>query len=217
MYRIAYPENENVIVFLDKSGIKHIRKGGNLSLQEESNLPVIVFAHSQGAIISEHALKLLNIDERRKIRIFTFGGGSFLEVDSCHPESHNYTSRNDLVSSIGSPYFRSLAHHRYLLMKEGLSEEAIIEQWALDDALLYLDSVDAHFFQSFIEQRINHYKKLMEKISNITILDPDPICYLEHQFCSECYQKEVENLVKKYQASLLKAAIPLEKKELLYV
>jgi hypothetical protein len=64
-----------------------------------------VFAHSQGAIISEHALRLLNADERQKIRIFTFGGGSFLEVDSCHPDSHNYASENDLVSSVGSPIF----------------------------------------------------------------------------------------------------------------
>lgn len=171
-----------------------------LSNKEDSQPPVIVFAHSQGAIISEHALKLLNINERQKIRIFTFGGGSFLESDSCHPDSHNFASENDLVSSMGSPYFRSLALHRYLGMKEGLSQEAIIKRWALDDALLYLDSIDAHVFESFISQRISHYENLMKKISNITILDPDPNCYVEHQFCRKCYQKEVKKLIEKYKS-----------------
>lgn len=188
-----------------------------LSNKEDPQPPVIVFAHSQGAIISEHALKLLNINERQKIRIFTFGGGSFLEVDSCHPDSHNYASENDLVSSMGSPYFRSLAVHRYLGMKEGLSQEAIIKRWALDDALLYLDSVDPFVFESFMKQRINHYEGLMKKISNITILDPDPNCYVEHQFCRECYQKEVKRLVEKYKGPSLAAKIQEKEEDLLYV
>lgn len=188
-----------------------------LSNKEDSQLPVIIFAHSQGAIISEHALKLLNMNERQKLRIFTFGGGSFLETDSCHPDSHNYASENDLVSSIGSPYFRSLAIHRYLGMKEGLSQEAIIQRWALDDALLYLDSVDALVFDSFMKQRVSHYESLMKKISNITILDPDPTCYVEHQFCRECYQKEVKRLVKKYKGPTLAVKIQEKEAELLYV
>lgn len=189
----------------------------SLSKKDDSNPPVIIFAHSQGAIISEHALKLLNVDEKEKIRIFTFGGGSFLEVNSCHPESHNYASRNDLVSSIGSPYFRSLAIHRYLLIKEGLSQEAIIQRFALDDALLYLDSIDAHTFESFVKQRISHYEKLMEKVSNITILDPDPTCHFEHQFFSECYQKEVKNIIERYQRFSVIINIQEKEEELLYV
>lgn len=188
-----------------------------LSNREVSKPPVILFAHSQGAIISEHALKLLNTNERQKIRIFTFGGGSFLEVGSCHPDSHNYASENDLVSSMGSPYFRSLAVHRYLGMKEGLSEEAVIKRWALDDSLLYLDSVDAFVFESFMKQRISHYESLMKKISNITILDPDPSCHFEHQFRSECYQKEVKKRVEQYRSPPLTAKIQEKEEELLYV
>lgn len=171
----------------------------SLSAKNDSRPPVIIFAHSQGAIISEHALKHLDHDERKKIRIFTFGGGSFLEIGSCHPDSHNYASRNDLVSSGGSPYFRSLALQRYLGMKEGLTEDALIRRWANDDALLYLDSIDPYVFENFIKQRINHYEELMKKISNITILDSDPNSNFEHQFCSECYQVEVQKNIKKYQ------------------
>ena len=188
-----------------------------LSKKETSKPPVIIFAHSQGAIIAEHALKLLQICERQEIRIFTFGGGSFLEVDSCHPESHNYVSMNDIVSSIGSHYFRSLAVHKYLGMKEGLSQKDIIQRWALNDALLYLDCLDSHVFDSFIKQRISHYENLMEKIRNITILDPDPNCHFEHQFCSKCYQNEVKKLVNQYKDSSITTMIREKEENLLYV
>ena len=42
--------------------------------EQQDNSPVVVFAHSQGAAIVEHALASLSYDERKKIRIFTFGG-----------------------------------------------------------------------------------------------------------------------------------------------
>lgn len=118
---------------------------------------------------------------------------------------------------MGSPYFRSLAVHRYLGMKEGLSEEAVIKRWALDDSLLYLDSVDAFVFESFMKQRISHYESLMKKISNITILDPDLSCHFEHQFRSECYQKEVKKRVEQYKGPSLTAKIQEKEEELLYV
>jgi hypothetical protein len=75
------------------------------------------------------------------------------------------------VSSGRSPYFRSLAIHKYLGMKEGLTEDALLRRWANDDTLLYLDSIDPRVVESFIKQRIDHYEELMKKISNITILD----------------------------------------------
>lgn len=77
----------------------------------ESEIPspcVILFAHSQGAVIA--AVELLSKSERQKLRIFTFGGGSFLLPDKCHPDSHNYASPADAVSLLGSP------NHQYLAL-----------------------------------------------------------------------------------------------------
>ncbi len=48
------------------------------SEKERIHLPVIIMAHSQGAIITEHALEILNKKEREQLIIFTFGGGSFI-------------------------------------------------------------------------------------------------------------------------------------------
>jgi hypothetical protein len=57
-----------------------------LSNENSITVPVIVFAHSMGAIICEHAIELLTHQERQKIHLFTFGGGSFISPGKCHPE-----------------------------------------------------------------------------------------------------------------------------------
>src|SRR5207253_1946794 len=77
-----------------------------LSEQDNQSLPVIIFAHSQGAIICEHAIEQLSVAEREKIRILTFGGGSFIAPNKCHPDSHNYASAIDIVCGMGTPGLR---------------------------------------------------------------------------------------------------------------
>src|SRR6185503_1117444 len=47
MYRIAYPQDENTVVYFDNCGNKHIRKGGNLSWR--INNPGLVKSHSHYA------------------------------------------------------------------------------------------------------------------------------------------------------------------------
>ena len=80
-----------------------------------------------GAIICEHALELLKHEERQKIRIFTFGGGSFIAPGKCHPDSHNFASAKDLICLCGSPNLRTLAMKRYIAFKEGLSLEQMLQ------------------------------------------------------------------------------------------
>ena len=169
------------------------------SEQENRETPVIVFAHSQGAIISEHAMELLKKSEREKIRIFTFGGGSFIATEKCHPDSHNYASAADLVCCLGSPYSRYLALQKYLGQKEGLTLNQVIEQMALQDAMLAIDSLNPDAINGYKKQRIKHFEKEFEKINNITVLDPDPDSRWKHRFDSDCYQQTINKLIKKYQ------------------
>lgn len=168
----------------------------SLSEQDNLNLPVLVFAHSMGAIISEHALELLKYEERQRIRIFTFGGGSFIAPGKCHPDSHNFASAKDLICLLGSPYLRTLAMQRHLALKEGLTQEQIIHRWAQEDARLYLDSIDAVVIQKYEKQRSEHFKAQLENISNVTILDSGP--HYEHSFCNDCYQKVVKTIIEQY-------------------
>ncbi len=156
-------------------------------------------SHCQGAIISEHALELLKPSERNKIRIFTFGGGSFIAPGKCHPDSHNYASAADLVCSLGSPNLRFLAMQIYLGNKEGKSQEQVIYQLAFQDAMLDLDSTDPKVFETYLRQRIKHYNQEIAQLANVTILDPDTDCKWKHEFNSDCYQKKVKSKIDEYQ------------------
>ena len=170
-----------------------------LSLEKELSAPLVVFAHSQGAIVLDHALTLLKLSERERIRIFAFGGGSFIASGKSHPDSHNYASAADFVCRFGSPNLQLLALQRYHGQKSGLSEAQVIERLVLQDAMLYLDSVSPKTIESYTKRRTKQYEKEFSKIRNLTILDPDPGSRWQHSFNSECYQRAIRALIKKYQ------------------
>jgi len=169
----------------------------SLSEQDKRNPPVIILAHSQGAIISEHALEHLSKKERAKLIIFTFGGGSFIAQGKCHPDSHNYASAADFVCSMGSPNTQYLALQRYFGNKEGKSDKEVIYHLAFYDAMLDLDSTDPKTMETYIKQREKYYEKEFAKIENVTVLDPDP--KWRHKFESSCYQDAVREVIKRYQ------------------
>lgn len=169
-----------------------------LSEQDSSRPPVIIFAHSQGAIISEHALEFLTPKERQQIHIFTFGGGSFIDTKKCHSDSHNYASAGDIIARVGSPNLQILALERYYGFKEGLTEKQIIHKLATNDAMLHLDTLSAQIFESYISQRIKYYEQQFIEIGNVTVLDAGS--QWEHGFNNHCYQKIVITIIKKYRA-----------------
>lgn len=67
----------------------------------------------------------------------------------------------------------------------------IIAQLALKDAMFHLDSNDLKVLELYIKQRTKHYENEFSKISNLTVLDPDPDCKFKHELNSECYQKMI--------------------------
>ena len=163
-------------------------------------MPIVLFVHSMGAIIAEHALELLNPEEQQQLRIFTFGGGSFIPPEKCHPDSHNFASARDLVCLLGSPYIRTLAIRRYLGFKEGLTQEQLICRWAEEDALLYVDAIDDRTVQNYVKQRKDHIKKQLEEIRNITVVESGPS--YEHSFRNDSYQKALLAIVEKYRKNV---------------
>ena len=168
-----------------------------LAESEREHAPVVVFVHSQGAIITEHALEVLSQKESERLIVFTFGGGSFIAPGKAHPDSHNFASSSDPICFFASPTLRFLALQRYFGSKEGLSEQEVIRQLALADAMLDLDSIDKKTIDKYENQRIKHYEKKFLELTNITILDPDP--NYPHKFCSNCYQTTIQLIVNRYQ------------------
>ena len=169
-----------------------------LALDEEEKSPIVLFAHSQGGIILEHALELLQPNIAERFRIFTFGGGSFIAVGKSHPDSHNYASAADFVCLMGSPNLQTFALKRYHARKEGLTDAQMIHDWSFRDAILELDSIEAKVIEKFIEGRIKHYQDLLSRIANLTILDPDPDSRWKHKFMSDCYQSAVQRIINVY-------------------
>ncbi len=160
--------------------------------------PVVIFAHSQGAIICERALKYLSEPERAQLRIFSFGGGSFIAPGQSHPDSHNYASAADPICRLGSPKLQLLALEKYNAQKKGIGHQEMIYDLARRDALLKIDSLNPRVIENYTQKRCRYYEKELAKISNVTILDPDPGYPFQHAFESKCYQMIVQNLVKKY-------------------
>lgn len=182
--------------------VKFLKYLLTLAKQKTDSPQVIIFLHSQGAIFIEHAIELLTPNERKQLRIFTFGGGSFIPPGKCHPDSHNYASAADFVCRFSSPNLQLLALERYYGYKEGLNDEKIIARLAFKDAIFHLDSNNLKVMEHYIKQRTTHYENEFSKISNLTILDPDPDSKFKHRLDSECYQKVIQQVIKKYQKAI---------------
>lgn len=170
------------------------------SQNESQKRPVVVFAHSQGVLIAEHALTLLSTCEKERLRIFTFGGASFLLPGTSHPDSHNYASAADFVcrcfGSMGRQY---LALQRYYGYREGLDDRQIIERLSMKDAMEALDSTNMDDIRTYAQMRAKQYELEFVQIRNVTVLDPDDESNWKHEFASDCYQKQMHIIVKKYQ------------------
>lgn len=82
-----------------------------LSEREGENSPIILFVHSQGALIANLALDLLEEKRAKKLRIFAFGASILLETNKAHPDSHNYIGEADLIPRLG---FRKFADRKKL-------------------------------------------------------------------------------------------------------
>ncbi len=186
-----------------KSAVQFFRYLLSMS-ENQKNSPVIIFAHSQGAAISEHAIALLSKQERQQIRIFTFGGWSFIAPDAAHPDSHNYASVGDLIPRVGSYNSQYLAIRRYEGLKEGLTHDEIIRRLAFGDAIQDLDCLDPHVHERYAQERCKFYRNEFEKIRNVTVVNPGSVW--EHSFRNESYQNIVLEKIEKYRKSSIRIA-----------
>ncbi len=172
----------------------------DLSEQTSSqNKPkIIVFSHSQGALIANLALSRLTPKERQKIHLFTLGGAVLIEPDAAHPESHNYFSLPDLISKLTSYTFCAFLLRLHDGKKAGLKPEQVIEQLILEDIEMRLETRDPKAIAKFRKQREEHYAHEFWKSQNITILNDESTKFFEHALKSPCYRQQVIEIIDKY-------------------
>ncbi len=184
----------NVDTMIIKNAISFFRYLLEVASKEDYEVPIVIFAHSMGAIIAEHALEYLSYDERVKLRIFTLGGGSFIQPGKCHPESHNFACGKDIIAFLGSPVLRTLALKKHFSLKAGLDEKQMIDNWVEEDSKFYLDSRQEEVIWNFQEQKRKWYQDHLDILRNVTILDGN----YDHLLRSDHYQKILKSLIEKY-------------------
>jgi hypothetical protein len=170
--------------------VKFFRYLLKLSEEDPKNPPVVVFVHSQGAIIAEHAIQHLTSAERKKLRLFTFGGGSFIPPDTCHPDSHNFASEKDWVPRLKPYVFQEVCHYYHLYKQKGKTDEEVIEIFAMRDSLI--GNIKS---EKWMKERRKFYEEILKMMSNVTILEAKN--WIEHSFNNECYQEALQNTIDK--------------------
>ena len=171
----------------------------HISKKDPYNPPVIIFVHSQGAIIANLALDLLNESDRKRIRIFAFGGGSLIAPGKSHDKTHNYLSEADIIPRIGSIQLAQLIIRRYEKQKQGLSEEEIIDCLISADADYYLETTESKALAAFYRERKKFYHEEFGKISNLSVLEQsEDSGYWEHSFAVPCYQRKLQEIIQQY-------------------
>jgi hypothetical protein len=160
--------------------------------------PIVVITHSQGALIADLALNRLPLEERQRIRVFTLGGASIILPEIAHPESHNYFSVADIIPRLTAHDISLFLLNLHEGMKTGLTTEQVIEQLIQKDIEISIATQDKKAIEIFREQRLQQYKKHLNQVSNITVLDGDRSGTWEHAFLVPCYQKTLREIIEKY-------------------
>lgn len=159
---------------------------------------IIVFAHSQGALIANMALNRLPPTIRQHIRVTTLGGAALVSPDVSHPKSHNYFSMGDLVprlTSFGLALFLLELHER---TKAGLTIPQIIAQMIQDDADIYMTSQDEKAVKAYWKERQRYYEDKLHSVRNVTVLDEKRSGTWEHAFLNPIYQDILKKIVQEY-------------------
>ncbi len=180
-----------------KNGVHFLKFLINLSNQDSSSPPVVIFAHSQGALIMNLALEQLNPDERNRVHIFTFGAAKFVSPGKAHV-SHNYLSIADPV-----PMFASKDTYRFLLhlhegKKRGLTPADIIQECVKQDLICDYQEFSTDTPLEFLKERQIHYENELIKTQNITLLESTESDFWEHSFDLPSYQSIIKEIVERY-------------------
>jgi len=160
--------------------------------------PIVVFAHSQGALIANMALSRLPTTIRQHIRVITLGGAALVSPDISHPESHNYFSAGDLVprlTSCGLALFLLELHEG---TKSGLTTPQIIAQMIQDDTDIYMTSQDEKAVKAYWEERQKYYEDKLHSVRNVTVLDESRSGTWEHAFINPIYQDVLKKIIQRY-------------------
>lgn len=159
---------------------------------------IVIFSHSQGALVARLALNRLTSLERQRIHVFTLGGASLIEPDLAHSESHNYFSLSDLIAKLTSYSLCVFLLRLQDGRKASLKPAQVIEQLIQEDIEMHLETRDQKAIDKFRHQREKYYERQLWKSQNVTILNDETSKIYEHAFHTPCYQQKITEIINIY-------------------
>lgn len=168
-----------------------------ISQQDPKRPPVVLFLHSQGTLIGNLALDLLSEQDRKQLRIFTFGGAEMIPPGKAHDDSHNFISLYDAVPKVCLA--GELACEIYGGAKKGLNPQEALDQMIQEKLMRLLDTSDANTWSSMRQKYMQDYLPVFPLLTNITVLDElKKMLPLEHFIDAPCYKNKLEQIIRKY-------------------
>jgi len=181
-----------------KFGVQFLKFLIELSDQSPLKPPIVVFAHSQGALIIDLALDGLKSEERNRIHIYTFGGAAFIPPGKSHPNTLNNISIADPIPRIAMQGLVKVLLRIYEGEKMGHNSSQVVAQLIQEDIDAYVDTQNQTVVDEFKNQRQQQYENALEKSLNISIIDENISSFWEHSFAIPCYQEVVRKIINQY-------------------
>lgn len=166
-----------------------------LILQSEQtgiNTPIVVVAHSEGAMIAEHVVRQMELSKRKKIQFWTLGGAGFVPNGICHQNTCNFIKQYDAISRAISPI-----DYRILIIRDQFCEENLdfVANFLAKEDLI-IEGLDESLAHEFWErERTQKYRKRLDELCNTSIIYHEKESGVQHGFDDHHYQAKLRELI----------------------
>lgn len=160
--------------------------------KEHHHLPIIVVAHSEGAMIAELAAKQLEPSCRNKIQFWTFGGASFVPAELCHPNTWNFVNQHDLIVRAVSPI-----DYRIMIIRDQFKDknlDFVANLLAQEDMLI--EGIDmGPAYDLWEQEKAKKHRKKLAELCNTKIIYHQRVARYHHSFDEPNYQAKLRELI----------------------
>jgi hypothetical protein len=160
--------------------------------------PIIIIAHSEGAMIAEFAVKQLKPSIQKKIQFWTFGGAGFVPDGICHPKTCNYVNQHDPIIQAVSPL-----DYRILTVRDQFKEKKLdyIANILAEEDMLVQGFDIGPIYKVSKEKKANEYKKRLDELANTRIIYHKKLVWNHHEFKDPEYQLKLQELIEEFYGS----------------
>lgn len=159
---------------------------------ESCQLPIIVVAHSEGAMIVERAAKRLTSSNQKKIQFWTFGGADFVPDGLCHLNTCNFINQHDLIARAASP-----VDYRILIIRDQFKDKSLdfVANFIAKEDMLTEGMDLGPAYELWEQEKAKKYRRRLDELRNTQIIYRRKGSPPQHSFSDCYYQAKLNELV----------------------